>query len=274
MRYLRIRYAGHPEEQPPPMFDFSLLEQQTKELGVLSKAPVQEAVIACNYAAETVDQQIALYEAAKLAFPDFTWEPQNKLAVNVQVRAEEGKPLAMADTIQGARYLGRQPGNNLTLILDNSQLAVSILAPYSHWDDFSQRAIDYGQRLAAQSGIEVARYGLRYVNQILLNLPLAEYLRDSVCPKYPVEQVPLVRQQHRSEFFIPDSFYFASLTWFFEPVQFQPRVTGNLMMDIDVGVLDPERGKEFLSDQLGHMRLFKNYLFYQTVSEKVLELCR
>jgi uncharacterized protein (TIGR04255 family) len=257
------------------MFDFAVLEQATQALGVLRNAPILEAVIACNFQAETQDSQEVLQKAAMVAFPDFTWTEQQKVSVNVQLSDVKGKPSALTDTsLGGRRYIGKQEDYPLTLILDNSQMAVSMMRPYSSWEVFSPQAIAFGQQLAERAKIELISYGLRYLNQINFELPLSEYLREEVCVTYPVAEVPLFRQKQRSEFVVPNSWYAGSMAWLFEPINMAPQVTGNLLVDIDVGVSDQRIGRDYIHEQLEHMRLLKNYFFYNTVSKKVLDLCR
>lgn len=248
----------------------------------LSRAPVVEAVIDLRARAESAWEEKDVLAQLKAALPDYP----NRMAmrgfsVSFSMNSEQatsGTPVAPA-TPQDHGWMGIRctTADGLNIATFNREgFSFSRLKPYDNWDSFSKEAVrlwELHTRLAAP--IEVSRLGVRFINRLdvpVSGLAFEDYFNS--LPKPPVNLGSLGFLFH-DILSVPGHPYVTNRIRTFQPPEGENAPTLGLLLDIDVampGPIVPESGK--IAVRLAEMHWVKNQVFFGSVTEKALNLCR
>ena len=165
------------------------------------------------------------------------------------------------------------PAKNRLLQIRPNGFTYSWLRPYSNWADLraaAKQAWEIYTDLVMPEN--VIRAAVRYINHIRLPLPITE-LRDFLpaSPDYPAEW-PQTMTGYLSRIAVVDeaSGNRAIVTQTSE--QTDERGMMNFLLDIDCFNADPPRDAVELWELLDRLRDLKNQIFFNAVSERLLEM--
>ncbi len=239
----------------------------------LPHAPIKEALIDVQVAfpkkiaAEALDSKDALIAER---YPKR--QTLHRKEFEFGLHNEDGQPsgVKVGQTVAGYRYSSEDERNIAQFRMDG--FTFSRLEPYNTWDEMKAEAAKLWKIYAdAVSPNPITRVGVRYINvlKLPLNTELAEYL--TAPPNIPagLDQKLgsfLTRLDIHAPAFEAQGF----LTQAFEGAQdnYAP-----IVLDIDVFTVKHfEPGKEEFWRYLDQLRDFKNKVFFESVTEKTLEL--
>lgn len=237
----------------------------------LSKAPITEALINVQVMlpthTRTVEHLAALDEKFRDQYPD------KKTIEEFQYKFEAGPPHTGQTSSKqlGFKYTSRD--NTQVIQATISGLTFSRLPPYEDWSKLRAEAWRvwkiYADLLQPES---ITRVATRYINKLELPGPHIDF--DHYLNYVPV--VPKALPQMYAGFFsrivVPDAKgqCMAIITQMYQPGQ-DPSVV-SVILDIDV-----IREKLFANEQeawatIDQLRDFKNLIFFESITEKTVEL--
>jgi uncharacterized protein (TIGR04255 family) len=195
-----------------------------------------------------------------------------------QVKLEGGPPKISSSTaVDGLLF--RSSDNQRVVQARLNGFAFNRLRPYDRWEKFSAEALELWERYKSVARpVNVTRIGVRYLNRILLPLPVSNY--REYCLLFP--EFPKEFSSRTQDFFLHFSLRLptfadaaAVTNLAFEPLQ--PNATSlPLILDLDTffqfTVCPPD--SEEIWAKLGVLRNFKNYLFDSSLTEKAKDLFR
>ncbi len=270
------------ESSPTPFITINLDEQFPH----LTRAPIVEAVIDFRARAEAPWEEADVMAKLKAALPDY---PKVKtlrgFSVSFPVQLSIGPDHATATTPAdpatpqdrgwvGLRFESADGLNLATFGRDG--FSFSRLKPYQDWARFSAEALRLWAihaELAAPS--EIQRFGVRVINRLevpIAGLAFDEYFEGIPGPPGNLGSSHFMYQDLLS---VPGHPYGINLIRTFQPPEGEAASTLALLLDIDVfcpGPMALESGK--ITDRLGEMHWLKNRVFFGSVTEKALSLCR
>lgn len=158
-----------------------------------------------------------------------------------------------------------------------SGFTVSRLTPYGQWDDLLSETRPLWERFIQLAGnVVVVRLGVRYINQIVLPLPIQRLEEYFVCPPRVPDDLPQILAGFFSRMVIPDAQHDCTsvVTQSAEPPAFigpsGPSI--NVLFDIDVFRQTRLTGDDAtIWDVLGILRDQKNRMFFGYLTETTVE---
>lgn len=263
------------------MIDFKAIEEDNLSLGILSKAPIQEAVIGFYHSLSINLDATERLDLLRSTFSSYTWQGLSPLVFQTTISQNKGEFESRAEHKLGTepeRFVGRSENSNLVLIVEKEQFAVAMQSPYTSWDDFSRRAVELWEFYRVAFGVQANNYGLRYINRLSLDLTLSEYLKPEQLPKpVHVELRPLNYTSLSRQAIIGTPFAVQTM------VQFEPTapidtfgddmssVSGALLLDIAILPLKAAPHTEGLGNSLAKLRALKNLFFRSTLNPTIIE---
>ncbi len=146
------------------------------------------------------------------------------------------------------------------------------LKPYESWETFRDEAKRLWQFYKEVVSTEVQRIGLRYINMINIPLPIADF-RDylTAAPVVPTE-LPQSVDSFLSRIVItePKIDAAAIITQVFEQIV-DPKLMP-LFLDIDVSKQKESFDEEEIWSTFEKMRVFKNAIFFSSITDRMKEL--
>lgn len=239
----------------------------------LSNPPIREAIIDIRMdlpAEAKIDALRRLAESQRDAFPKL--QERRRLHGECTVRGQEApQVLGMDLGVNG--FLLRSADDLDVMQFRLEGVAVNRLTPYKGWDELlasARRAFD--RYAEAVNPLAIARVSTRFINRILLPLPIADFADYMACPP----RMPFELPQQLSGFFQrvevsdPKARIAAQITQAFEAPK------DNLLpwiVDIDAFCLGPmEPVGDSIWRRLEELHSFKNRVFFGSITEKTLGL--
>ena len=188
----------------------------------------------------------------------------------------EGDKNAADNTLLGRR-LESEDGRFVLLIRRNG-LAVSRLAPYIDWDELRNEAKTCWLALLDASGLpSVSRVAVRYINELIIPLPIGDFDEFLTCPPTVPAALPQAISEFLTRVVIPDPVSQA-VSIVTQALQVAPTFMDGkpvvpVILDIDVfrtGGL-PAAGDEIWG-VLDILRDQKNKMFFEHLTEKAVEM--
>lgn len=239
----------------------------------LKNAPVKEALIDIQFESSielTHIDSIASHVRERYAKKSDIW--QTVLGIGQSA----GEQNTADNTLLGRRL--ESDDGRFVLLLRRNGLAVSRLAPYVDWDELRNEAKICWAALLENSELpSVSRIAVRYINEIKIPLPIADFDEFLTCPP----TVPAALPQAISEFVTrvvipdPDNQTVSIVTQALQrtPSFVEGKPVAPVILDIDVfriGVL-PAAGGEIWA-LLDILRGQKNKMFFEHLTEKTVEM--
>ncbi len=233
-------------------------------------APIVEAVFDVKVSNTIIVNPSTFEQFAKTELKEF---PISNKRQNVNVRI---------DSRQGAGQIGKTT-NLLGYIFSNIQgnrkiqfrldgYSFNMLRPYSNWEEFSAAAFNYLQKyIELAKPLSITRIGLRYINRIDLpfeNQAFENYIK--YLPPVPAG-LPKKFEKYFLQMQIPadDNLSKAVISQTFEQ-QKSGRIP--FLIDIDVFQDDRIKATDSLTDRFNNLRVLKNRIFEDLVTEECKHL--
>lgn len=242
------------------------------EYPVLKNSPIVEAVIDISLKAKedlTLDQLSALHSAIAKDYP------QKK-----EIRRWEGKlelkqsslPLSIStETVDGFLFFSHDKTQIFQVRLDG--FTFSRLKPYESWEALYTEAYRLWQLYKAVASPTITRVALRYLNKMQLPLPIKDFSDYLTAPPPVPKSLPQGVSSFLTRVVIHDPVIDAGaiITQLVEQVvnpNFLP-----LILDIDVFKLKTEGISELQAwELLNNLRIFKNKIFFESITHKAKEV--
>lgn len=146
--------------------------------------------------------------------------------------------------------------------------------PYIDWESFKKQAIDYFKILSPLfANAEVARISIRFVNRFTLddfNNP-EEYINTLITSKEGKTTYPLNQYGFRLMMDVPQTDIYTIVNHNVENAS-----QGKYLYTLDIDVLDKQKlvfDIDTISDSLENLRNIRNKIFFDTITDKTIELC-
>jgi uncharacterized protein (TIGR04255 family) len=231
-------------------------------------APIVEAVFDINVSNTVIVNPIVFENFAKSELKDFPIinKRQN---VNVRIDANKGIPGQINRTTNLLGYIFSNIQGNRKIQFRLDGFSFNMLRPYSNWEDFSSSAFKYLELyLKLAKPLSVTRIGLRYINRI--DLPY----EDDAFTKYikylpPVPAgLPKKFEKYFLQMQIPSDDQNSSKAVISQT--FEQENNGRIPFIIDIDVFQMGRLKvtDPLTDRFNNLRVLKNKIFEDLVTEE------
>lgn len=241
----------------------------------LNNAPIREALIDVR-AALPADAGLALLDSVddrmRAAFPERKTIHQGRFQVNFDFKEGASETSAEHGAL-GVRYES-QDGKRIVQFRLNGY-TYSRLAPYTNWDEMRDEAREFWQIYSsAMSPVAVSRVATRFINMIRIPMPINDFEDWLTQPPRIPKDLPQALAGYLLRIVLPDPDTGATsiITQALEEVGPQ---YASVVLDIDV-FLNRDSGDADGSiwDQLEQLRTLKNKIFFASVTDRTLELCR
>lgn len=274
---------------PPP----SSSQASTEPFEHLSHAPIVEAVIEIRARAESNWEEASVGGRLRDLLPDF---PNHQVVKGFSVTVpfafipEPGKeaelvtpdayPLPPSGPVRhdhgwlGLRLVSSDGLRIGTFTRD--AFSFSRLKPYPNWQTFSDEALRLWTAHRQISGVsQIHRLGVRFINR--LEVPVADLAFDDyfVGLGTPPAELPTTAFMYRNSFAVPGEPYGLNLVRTFQPPSTEGALALSLILDIDAFLSDsiPVEA-DSIPSHLDRLRTLKNQMFFGSLTEKALQLCR
>lgn len=149
------------------------------------------------------------------------------------------------------------------------------LKPYGDWEAMRAEANKLWRiYLKAVSPISITRVALRYINRLEFKLPISDFSDYLTAPPTVPEKLPqgVISFLTRVVIHEPEIGAAGVITQTLEPVG--DKETVPIILDIDVfkegSAIDPDDVWKMLDE----LREFKNRIFFESITERIVDLCR
>ncbi len=243
------------------------------EYPVLSRAPIVEALLTIRVEPlpRTAVESLRNVGGEGYSLAEARFAHHIQFEIDPSAGTQE-----IATSRQADGYLFRSPDGTKVAQAFLSGIALSQLKPYKTWGDLAEQAKRLWTRYVEITGErKITALGLRYVNRIELqneDFDVSRYLRTA--PDLPVEL-----SKDIDNFFLrirlPRTHDGLTATFTETFGALTDSGTVPLLFDIDVerrGPFDPS--DEELWQIFSSMRALKNRIFFRSITEEVVELCR
>jgi uncharacterized protein (TIGR04255 family) len=239
----------------------------------LSHAPIVEAVIEIRAQASTQFTEETARSYLEKELTKYLYFDSLRLNTFQIEPREPSSPIKNNSEWQGIRFQSIDKRHLIQFKKDG--FVFSELEPYSNWNDFSNEAIKAWELYSvfANPG-EILRLGVRFINRI--NLESKEDTLESILRHPPQSQaeidLPLAGFLNRSSLLVPGYSYAVNIITTIQPAQ--ESAGGMPAIIIDIDVFTTESRPDFTTNtrkRLVEMRALKNAVFFNTVTENVIE---
>lgn len=237
----------------------------------LDRAPIKEGLIDLKVILSegtSVERLDALYQSFSSDYP----KREPLITRGIQIRFE-GEALTSVSNRKeaGYRYTSQDGKNVVQFRMDG--FTFSRLEPYASWESMKAEAVKlWGIYCSAVAPSEITRVATRYINEIRLPLPFADF--EQYLTAGP--RVPSALPQGLGSFLTRVVLYDSELkadciiTQAFEGLADD---VAPIVLDIDVSI---RRSFDISSDEhwtvLDRLRYFKNRAFFESITERTAEL--
>ena len=242
----------------------------------LPNAPIKEALIDLRVALPP-DQELshldAVYDQIRDRFPIKKTIHEGRFGVNFDFK-EGVPPKTIASHLSlGFRYESAD-GRRVAQFRLNG-FTYSRLAPYTTWEEMRDEARDlWGIFVQAASPFRVTRAATRFINIIPIPLPFDDFEEYLTAPPRIPDNLPQGLNSYMTRIVLPNPLIDATaiITQALEGVEISH---APVVLDIDVLTnRDFDVSCEKYWEVLEDLRVFKNKIFFESITEKTAELCR
>lgn len=244
-----------------------------EEMVHFSKPPITEAIfdIRVTLPKEVTLEQLAVFqEDIKTSYPTKKERYSGAFQIKTGVAPEI---ITTSNRIDGFLFHSQDGKKIVQARLDG--FTFNKLKPYSNWEDFSGEAkYLWGHYLAIAKPINVVRLALRYINRIELPLPFGDFREYILTIPEIAPGVPNSLSGFFMQLAIPNPEINADAN-IIETIERKTIDQGTIsfILDIDVFrgiILESSSGQ--IWDVLDQLRLFKNQIFLNSLTDKAKEL--
>ncbi len=156
----------------------------------------------------------------------------------------------------------------------NDGFTFSRLAPYISWEDTHKRTEKLWEKYISVTNPEaVTRIALRFINRLIINTPEKDFSRYLLNPPSVPEGLPNTVSGFLTRLTIDDidNEITAHVTQALEPSVHANQLT--VLLDIDVFKADRFKiGENQITEVLNNLRITKNRIFFNSITEETAEL--
>ncbi len=238
---------------------------------ILSNAPITEALVDIRVKLPPdadVKKIDPIYELIKDRYP----KKQEQRMSEIKIELKPGEELAKQLTkINGFRYLSSDEKEIVQVRMDG--FTFNRLFPYTKWEDLRQEAHRLWSIYREITCPDlVTRVALRFINNLKIPMPIKDFDEYLVCPPRVPEKLP----QGVSSFLTRVVIHEPSLEASAIITHALESVVGEVLpiiLDIDVFKFRPEGMDEGdIWTTLENLRIFKNRIFFASITKKLEEM--
>lgn len=248
----------------------------------LPKAPIIEAVIEIRARAEASWDEAGAGFRLKEALPDYPIVQQlARASFEIRFGVEESaEPVdAASPTVVEPGWLGARmesTDGRFVAKFTRDAFSLSRLTPYEDWDRFRSESMRLWEIYrGVRSPSEVLRLGVRFINRLdapIQGLEFSDYFSGLGDPP---DGFPTAAFLHKNSLAVPGHPYMVNLVRTFQPPEQADASTLALLLDIDVFCVEPcSVDLRTIEDRLADLHYLKNRVFFGTLTQKALDLCR
>jgi uncharacterized protein (TIGR04255 family) len=238
----------------------------------LDKAPITEALVDVRVKLRSDIDLSSLQQVADLTSSGYP-EKQERIRVESKVDSKTKKPETTFD-VDGYLCTSLDKKQVVQFRLDG--FTFSRLRPYQTWEDLCQEAHRLWQLYVQATSPElVTRVALRYINRLDIPLPLRDFGDYLTAPPIIPQDLPrgLISFLTRNVIRDPSLNLMAIISQSLEPVGAAD--VAPVVLDIDVfKEVQYNVGEKVIWETLDQLREFKNNIFFKSITEKIVELCK
>lgn len=243
------------------------------EYTVFPNAPITEALLDIRVELPkdvTLSKIEAFHNSVKDSFP----EKQERISFTAGFKLSQEGPQALSTSGGPDGYLFRSPTEKKIVQARLDGFTFNKLKPYENWEVFRSEARElWNQYFQITNPVKITRIALRYINRIEIPLPIKDFKEyilttPEIAPKLP---------QGLAYFFMrfdipnPDIGATAIITQTMENPTENQRLP--LIFDIDVFQDTTHIGNKVeIWDEFEKLHIFKNDIFFNSITEKTKEL--
>lgn len=246
------------------------------EYTVFPNAPITEALLDIRVELpEDVDiKKIeSFHEHIKDRFPDK--KTRGAFAIGVQLMPD-GTPQSLPASGGPQGFLFRSPNENKIVQARIDGFTFNKLRPYENWTVFRSEAKSlwniYAELFAPK---RITRIALRYINRIELPLPIKDFKEYILTTPEIAPKLPQGLAHFFMQLVIPNHEIGATATISQTMENPLPTVTQKLPYIFDIDVWKEtlyEGNKQEMWDEFEKLRIFKNEIFFNSITDKTKEL--
>lgn len=241
----------------------------------LTKAPIKEALLDIRVKLSP-DFEVKRLDSVSQEIKELYPKKQEQRVSNIHFESKPGAELMESTTkINGYRYLTSDDKKIFQARLDG--FTFNRLSPYSTWEDFRQEAHKlWSLYKKVASPDMITRVALRYINNLRIPLPMKEFGEYLKAPPTVPEALPqgVTSFLIRINVYNPDLEANAVITQALEPIM-DKQTPLPVVLDIDVFRIRSEGIEEDEAwNLLEKLRHFKNQIFFESITDKLLEVYR
>lgn len=238
----------------------------------LANAPIREALIDIQIGSTVSMEKLDLI-SSKLTNKNHKKEIIWQASVGFEMNKDGPNPLSNRTAI-GYRYTFED--EPYVLLCRERGFTFSHLAPYSDWETLSSKALDFWKIYSEiAKPTNITRLAVRYINNILLPVPILDFGEYFTSPPIMPEELPQSLASFLQRYVAVDAENgnIAVITQALEEAQ--PN-SSKISFLFDIDVFRTYENLEANDDQvweiLGNLRTFKNDIFFKFLTEKTVEL--
>jgi uncharacterized protein (TIGR04255 family) len=251
----------------------------------LAKAPIIEAVIDIRARVDVpwdVEDIESRLEPLLSDYPNRSKIGSSTLTAELQPPSDGGHAPVLIAAQEYHGWLGIRADSgdgHLIASFTRDGFALSRLAPYQSWDVFREEALRLWKvfcQIANPPGIQ--RMGVRFINR--LNVPVhdlvfSDYFQGMADTPQGLEMAHFLDQQTLAWHGHPGPPYFVKRIRTFQQPEPQNVDSLALLLDIDAFCHEPcEVSVSTMNERLSALHWLKNHVFFSSLTDKALEICR
>lgn len=240
---------------------------------VFPNAPITEALLDIRVQLPSeidLDKLKTFYDPIKERFP----QKQDRISVQAGFQISPEGPTTLPTSSKQDGYLFRSTTENKVVQARLDGFTFNKLKPYEKWESFRDEARNlWNSYFKLANPVKVTRIALRYINRIEIPLPinnfkeyilttpeiapdlpqgLSQFFMNIVIPNHKIEATAIINQTMENS----------------TPTQKLPYI-----FDIDVWkATNYEGNKEEMWNEFEKLRIFKNDIFFKSITDKTKEL--
>lgn len=238
----------------------------------LEKAPITEALVDIRVK-PCPDADLSTLESTYALFAKEYPEKRERLRAESKFDIKTRK-FETASHVDG--YLCTSSDKKQVIQVRLDGFTFSRLKPYVTWEDFHKEVDRLWQLYVRQASPElVTRVALRYINRLEIPLPMGDFSDYLTAPPTIPQNLPqgLVSFLTRNVIREPSWNFTAIISQSLEPVGASSLVPVLLDIDVSKEVQYSVNAKE-IWETIDQMREFKNKIFFESITEKTVGLCK
>jgi len=238
----------------------------------LDKAPITEALVDIRVKLRP-DIDLSTLESIYALFANEYPEKGERVRIESKfdIKTKESETTSVID---GYLCISSDKKQVVQVRLDG--FSFSRLKPYETWEDFYKEAHRLWQLYVEATSPEwVTRLALRYINRLEIPLPIRDFSDYLTAPPTIPQNLPqgLISFLTRNLIHEPSLDFVAIISQSLEPVVASS--VAPVILDIDVfKEVQYSVGATEIWETIDQLRVFKNKIFFESITEKSVELCK